>query len=163
VITMSDFSYFAILDHPTFASTKTTPMNATSVIPCIAYNDALKAIDWLCDAFGFEKHQVFIEENGTVSHAELKLGNVMIMTGSQNHNSPYSKLIKHPSEVQGFETQSPYVVIEDIDAHYAQAKKHGAKIVTDLKVENYGGKNYTCYDLEGHLWNFGSYDPWKAV
>ena len=36
------------------------------------------------------------------------------------------------------------------------------KIVIELKAEDYGGKNYSCYDPEGHLWNFGSYDPWKT-
>ena len=137
-------------------------MKATSIIPCLGYKDALTAIEWLCNAFGFEKHQVFTEENGIVSHAELKLGNVMIMIGSQQHDSPYTRLIKHPSDIGGFETQSPYVVIENVDEHYARAKNHGAKIIIDLKEESYGGKNYSCYDLEGHLWNFGSYDPWQA-
>lgn len=138
-------------------------MNAKSIIPCIGYKDAMKAIDWLCDAFGFEKHQVFVGENGIVAHAELKLGNIMIMPGSQQHDSPYAKLTRHPGDVGGFETQSPYIVVDDIDAHYARAKAAGAKIVIDLKGKDYGGKNYSCYDLEGHLWNFGSYDPWKVV
>ncbi len=136
-------------------------MKAKHIMPCLTYNDALTAIDWLCDAFGFERHQVFVEENGMVSHAELKLGDVMIMTGSQQSNSAYSRLIKHPVDIGGFETQSPYLVIDDIDAHYERAKKHGAKIVIDLKEEDYGGKNYSCFDIEGHLWSFGSYDPWK--
>lgn len=136
-------------------------MKAKHIMPCLTYNDALTAIDWLCDAFGFERHQVFVEENGMVSHAELKLGDVMIMTGSQQSNSAYSRLIKHPGDIGGFETQSPYLVIDDIDTHYERAKKHGAKIVIDLKEEDYGGKNYSCFDIEGHLWSFGSYDPWK--
>ena len=137
-------------------------MKGKSIMPCMGYKDALTAIEWLCNAFGFEKHQVFVEPNGIVSHAELKLGDVMIMTGSQQHESPYGKLTKHPAEVGGFETQSPYIVIDDIDEHYARAKKHGAKIIIELKEEDYGGKNYSCYDIEGHLWNFGSYDPWKV-
>jgi uncharacterized glyoxalase superfamily protein PhnB len=137
-------------------------MKAKSIIPCLGYKDALAAIEWLCNAFGFEKHQVFAKDDGVVEHAELKLGVVMIMMGSQKHDSPYSKLIKHPGDVGGFETQSPYIVIDDIDEHYARAKKHGARIVMDLKEEDYGGKNYSCYDVEGHLWNFGSYDPWTV-
>lgn len=139
-------------------------MQATSIIPCLGYHDALKAIDWLCDAFGFEKHQVFADENGIVSHAELVLGKCMIMLGSQNSGSPYSKLITHPSEAGKLETQSPYIVLPDdeIEAHYERARKHGARMVIDIKEESYGGKNYTCYDLEGHLWNFGSYDPWSV-
>ncbi|MEQ8413417.1 MAG: hypothetical protein RIB71_03090 [Imperialibacter sp.] len=138
-------------------------MKATSIIPCLGYNEALNAIDWLCNAFGFEKHQVFAEENGVVSHAELVLGNCMIMVGTQDSGSPYSRLIKHPSAVGSFETQSPYIVLDEseVDALYEKAKKHGARMAIELKQESYGGKNFSCYDLEGHLWNFGSYDPWQ--
>jgi uncharacterized glyoxalase superfamily protein PhnB len=139
-------------------------MKATSIIPCLGYKDALTAIDWLCDAFGFEKHQVFSEGSGVVSHAELVLGDCMIMVGTQDTGSAYSKLIKHPSETGAFETQSPYIVLDEseVEALYEKAKKHGARIAIELTQQNYGGKNFSCYDLEGHLWNFGSYDPWSA-
>lgn len=71
-------------------------MKATSSIPCIGYKDAATAIEWLCDAFGFQKHLIVPGENGIITHAELKLGNVMIMTGSSQHEGEYSKLTKHP-------------------------------------------------------------------
>jgi uncharacterized glyoxalase superfamily protein PhnB len=35
-----------------------------------------------------------------------------------------------------------------------------AKIVMNIKDEDYGGRGVSCCDLEGHLWNFGTYDPW---
>ena len=38
----------------------------------------------------------------------------------------------------------------------------GAKVAMDLVDEEYGGRGYSCLDPEGHLWNFGSYDPWAA-
>ncbi len=137
-------------------------MTATSIIPCLTYEDADQAVEWLCEAFGFVKHQLHKTDDGLVVHAELKLGQTMIMMGSHQYKSPFGKLIKHPREIGGFETQSPYIVIPDIDAHYARAVNHGAEIVIDLRSEDYGGKNYSCYDPEGHLWNFGSYDPWAA-
>ena len=46
-------------------------------------------------------------------------------------------------------------------AHYARAKAAGAAIVIEIKNEDYGGRGYTCRDLEDHLWNFGAYDPWR--
>ncbi|HEX5168411.1 MAG TPA: VOC family protein [Cyclobacteriaceae bacterium] len=104
----------------------------------------------------------FVEKNGIVSHAELTLGDVMIMIGSHQRESAYAKLIKHPEDIGGFETQSPYIILEDVDTHYHRARKRGAKIALDLKEEDYGGKSYSCYDIDGHLWNFGSYDPWNA-
>lgn len=133
-------------------------------IPTLGYKDAKKAIKWLCEAFGFEEKVVYNTQDGKVSHAELVYKGNMVMLGSSDSGTAFSKLIKHPSEVGGFETQSNYIIIDedDIDAHYENAKKHGAKIAIDLMAQDYGGKDYTCYDPEGHLWSFGSYDPWRA-
>ena len=53
-----------------------------TVIPTMRYNDAAAAIEWLCEAFGFEKHLVVPGEDGTIVHAQLVFGNGMIMLGS---------------------------------------------------------------------------------
>ncbi len=139
-------------------------MTTKSIIPSINYKNAITAIEWLCNAFGFQKHLIVPNAEGKIIHAELTLDNIMIMVGSTDSGTEFSKLIKHPSDIGGFETQSPYIVLDDkeIDEHYKRAKKYGAKIIVELKEEDYGGKNYSCYDLEGHLWNFGSYDPWNT-
>ena len=58
------------------------PKNTVStVIPAMRYRDANAAIEWLCKAFGFERHLVVPGENGTVDHAQLTFGNGMIMLG----------------------------------------------------------------------------------
>lgn len=134
------------------------------IIPSIGYQDAKKAIKWLCDAFNFNENVVYKTEDGKIAHAQLTYKGNMIMLGSSDSGSEYSKLIRHPSEIGGFVTQSPYIIIDDeeIEAHYENAKTHGAEMLHELKSEDYGGKNYTCKDLEGHIWNFGSYDPWSA-
>jgi len=72
----------------------------------------------------------------------------------------YGCLIKQPDEIGGFETQSAYVVVSDADEIYRRAKIAGAEIVIEIKDEDYGGRVFSCRDLEGHLWNIGSYDPW---
>ena len=47
------------------------PANTTSsIIPCLRYRNALAMIDWLCEAFGFEKHAVYADGD-TVHHAQL--------------------------------------------------------------------------------------------
>ena len=53
------------------------------------------------------------------------------------------------------------MVVVDADAHYKKAVEKGAEVVLDIKDEDYGGRGYTCKDLEGHLWSFGTYNPWK--
>ena len=131
----------------------------TTVIPCLRYRDAQSAIEWLCRAFGFEKHLVVPGEGGTIAHAELSFGNGMIMLGSVKE-SEFDRLMKQPDEIGAAETQTPYVIVSDADALYARAKAAGAKIVLDIKDEDYGGRGFSCRDLEGRLWNFGTYDPW---
>ncbi|HMG16089.1 MAG TPA: VOC family protein [Saprospiraceae bacterium] len=136
-------------------------MKATSIIPCLSYKDAPAAIEWLCKAFGFEKQLIVPGENDTIAHSELSLGgNLMIMVSSMQNNSEFLKMIKLPADIGGFVTQSPYIVVDDPDALYAQAVSHGAKIALDIKTEDYGGRGFSCFDPEGHLWNFGSYNPW---
>lgn len=132
-----------------------------TVIPCLSYRNALAAIDWLCQAFGFQKHAVYADGE-TVHHAQLSFGNGMIMLGSADKAGEWGKRIAQPDEIGGRETQSPCVIVKDADAHYVRAKAAGAEIVIDIADQDYGGRGYACRDLEGHIWWFGSYDPWKA-
>jgi uncharacterized glyoxalase superfamily protein PhnB len=132
-----------------------------TVIPCLAYRDAPAAIEWLCRVFGFEKRQVVPGDGGTILHAELSFGNGMIMVGSVT-DTVFGRLMKQPDEIGGAETQSSYVIVSDADEVYARAKAANAAIVIDIKDESYGGRGFTCRDLEGRLWTFGTYDPWEV-
>lgn len=58
-------------------------------------------------------------------------------------------------------SQSPYVIVADVDAHHATAVAAGAQVVMAPKDEDYGGRGYSCRDPEVNLWNFGSYNPWE--
>jgi uncharacterized glyoxalase superfamily protein PhnB len=134
-----------------------------TLIPCLRYRDAPAAIEWLCRTFGFEKHLVAPNADGSIAHAQLSFGNSMVMLGSvQQKETEFGRLMKQPDELGGASTQSIYVVVKDTDLVYAQAKAAGAKIAMAIGSEEYGGRGFSCYDLEGHLWSFGSYDPWAA-
>jgi uncharacterized glyoxalase superfamily protein PhnB len=134
---------------------------ARAIVPCLAYRDAAAAIEWLGRAFGFERHLVVEGEDGSIDHAELTLGPVMIMLGSVN-DGHFGRRIKQPDQIGGCETQAPYVIVDDADAIYASAREAGAEILIEIKDESYGGRGFTCRDLEGHIWNFGTYDPWRS-
>lgn len=132
-----------------------------TIIPCLRYRDAPAAIEWLCGTFGFEKQLVVPNEDGTIAHAQLAFGNGMIMLGSVLRvETEFGRLMKQPDEIGGVETQSAYVIVSDADAIYARAKAAGAEIVIEIKDEDYGGRGFSCRDLEGRLWSFGTYDPW---
>jgi uncharacterized glyoxalase superfamily protein PhnB len=132
-----------------------------TVIPCLRYRNAPAAIEWLCKAFGFEKHLVVPGEGGSIAHAQLSFGNGMIMLGSVKE-SEFNRFIKQPDEIGGAETQTSYLVVADADAIYQRAMAAGAKIVLEIKDEDYGGRGFSCRDPEGRLWSFGTYDPWGA-
>ena len=133
-----------------------------TVIPAMRYRDAPAAIEWLCQAFGFEKHAVYANPDGTIAHAQLVFGNGMVMLGSVNEAAPHAALMRQPDEVGGVETQAPCLIVSDCDAVYATAKAAGAAIVMEIADMDYGGRAFSCKDPEGHLWNVGSYDPWAG-
>jgi uncharacterized glyoxalase superfamily protein PhnB len=139
------------------ASPKHTRAN---VIPCLRYRDAVAAIDWLCSTFGFEKQLIVPGDNNTILHAQLAFGNGMIMLGSTaDVESEYGKLMRQPDDIGGAQTQTICVVVDNADVVYDRALSARAQIVMDIKDEDYGGRSFTCRDLEGHVWTFGTYDP----
>src|SRR5271169_6402671 len=116
----------------------TLAKNCTStVIPGMRYRKAPEAIEWLCQALGFEKQAVYPNPDGTIAHAQLTFGNGMVMLGSVSAaQSEWGRLIKQPDEIGGAETQSAYLIVSDADAIYARAKAAGAEIVLDIKDED---------------------------
>lgn len=132
----------------------------TAVVPVMRYRNPSAAIDWLCKAFGFEKHHVTVANDGAILFAQLTLGNAMIMVGPVR-TSAFDKLLRQPDEVGGAETQVCYFFVADAHAHSARAKAAGAEIIFDIEGAANGGRSYSCRDPEGHLWNFGTYNPWQ--
>lgn len=132
------------------------PTGAT-IIPALRYRDAPGAIAFLCDAFGFEKGLIVDGPGGTIAHA---FGNGMIMLGSHPHEGEYGQWVQPPEPPALVNTQGTYVIVADPDAHCARAKAGGAEILMKLTDQDYGGRDYTARDPEGHVWTFGTYDPW---
>ena len=136
-----------------------TGERGSTIIPAMRYRDAPAAIEWLCQVFGFETQLVVPNEDGTIAHAQLTLGSGMVMLGSAV-DTEFGRLIKQPSELDGAETQCPYVIVPDADVVYERAKGHGGRVVIEIKDEDYGGRGFSCLDPEGHLWSVGTYSPW---
>lgn len=135
-------------------------MSNYGAIPAMNYKDANAAVKFLTEAFGFKEHFVYRDDHNLVQHAELSLGKAMIMIGPQRSTNAYGKLMTTPNEIDGLNTQTAYIIIEAVDAHYKNAIAHGAEIVIPIKDEDYGGRGYTCKDPEGFIWSFGSYSPY---
>jgi len=137
------------------------PDATSNVIPGLRYRDAIKMIEWLCRYMGFEKQAVYPGADGKVMHAQLTFGKGMIMLGSVDNGTPSSKMTKQPDEMGGAETQSPYLIVSNIEGMYASVQAGGASITMPLEEKEYGGKAFSCADPEGHIWHIGTYDPWE--
>ena len=94
--------------HPQKISMSTLAKDSkATLIPVLRYRDAPAAIEWLCRTFGFEKHLVVQNEDGTIAHAQLSFGNGMIMLGSVLKNeTEFGRLMKQPDEIGGGQTQT---------------------------------------------------------
>lgn len=131
----------------------------SSVVPALRYHDARAAISWLEEAFGFEARMTVPGEGDQIAHAQLVAEGVMIMLGSARDDA-FGAVQRPPASPDQPSTQSCYIVVSDPDAHYERAVAAGADIVLEIADQDYGGRLYSCRDPEGHLWTFGSYDPW---
>lgn len=127
---------------------------ASRVIPALRYDDAPAAIRWLTGTMGFAEHFVVPGEAGTIAHAQITHGGGMVMLGSAGNAKP--------SSPWGKVRMGLYVVVDDIDAHYARAVAAGADIAGPLHDTDYGSREYWVRDPEGNLWSFGTYDPWAT-
>lgn len=123
-------------------------MSYPTVFPTLRYDDAGGAIDLLINAFGAERHAVY-SEGDVVQHAELSLGNGIVMFGSARDDAPATR-----GGGGGI-----YVVVSDPEAHCAQARAAGAEIIREPFDTDYGSREYSTKDPEGNVWHFGTYQP----
>src|SRR5262249_53396296 len=112
---------------PNAATSMEVKMTGSRVIPCLRYRDAKRMIGWLCDAFGFRAQAVYEDGSDVIAHAQLTLGDGMIMLGSLRDDR-LSQVQSTPAALGGT-TQSPYLVVADADAIYHSAVAAGAEIV----------------------------------
>jgi uncharacterized glyoxalase superfamily protein PhnB len=136
------------------------PEGMPAVIPMIAYEDAAAALDWLSVAFGFRERtgSRMTEPDGRVTHAEMELGDgvVMLASPTPDYHSP-----RHHAEVCEFARKwsaVPYVIdglhvsVDDVDKHFRRAREAGATILSEPEDQSYGERVYRVADLEGHRW-----------
>ena len=127
--------------------------NEPTIWPCLVYEDALAARDFLAKAFGFEVRAVYTRDDDptVVEHAELRwpLGGGVMFGSSGRDESPFS--------AKPLGGSSLYVVCDDADALFARATAAGATVVRGLEDADYGSRGFTVADPEGNLWSFGTY------
>jgi uncharacterized glyoxalase superfamily protein PhnB len=123
------------------------------------YQDPLSAIDWLCKAFGFVVQEKIVE-GGKLQHSELKYGEGLIMVADEKKEARgEASYRRSPRSIGGANTQNMALYVDDVEAHYQQARAAGATMITEPATTDYGesywsDRGYEAEDLEGHHWWF---------
>jgi uncharacterized glyoxalase superfamily protein PhnB len=120
-----------------------------SIVPMLPYADAPAAIAFLCRAFGFEERFRMDMPDGTIGHAELALGDGVVMLASVWRDGGLAS----PLELPALHAQI-WCRVDDVDAHFARARAAGATLVGEPEDQDHGGRSYRALDPEGHRWIF---------
>ena len=134
------------------------------VVPMIAYEDGVAALEWLAKAFGFRERARMLGPNGELAHGELEAGDSLIMLATPTPDYESPKRHREHCESARKWSEVPYVIdgtlveVDDVDAHYAQARQAGALILSELE-DGGPGRRYRAEDLEGHRWMFLQRSP----
>ncbi len=140
---------------------KPTPKGWPRISSVLYYDNAVAAIEWICDVFDFELRMKIEGEARTVVHSELTYGEGLIMVADAKVRSegPNSLPSKSPRSLDGTNTQTLLVFVDDADAHCEHARAAGAKIIDEPTTHDYGedhwaDRMYRAEDFEGHHWWF---------
>jgi uncharacterized glyoxalase superfamily protein PhnB len=129
------------------------------VVPMIAYEDGIAALDWLARAFGFRERMRLTHDSGRLSHGEMEVGEGMIMlaTPSPRYEGPAHH--RQGCAAAAAWSEVPYIVdgvlvhVPAVAEHCRQARANGARILSEPETDEHGAR-YRAEDLEGHRWMF---------
>ena len=121
------------------------------IVPMLAYDDAPAAIEFLCEAFGFEVRSRMDMPDGRVGHAEVGYQGSVVMLASTWREGGMAS----PQELSGVHAQL-YCRVDDVDAHWARALAAGATLLGEPEDQPYGERSYRALDPEGHRWIFAT-------
>ncbi len=128
-----------------------TTITTTAVIPVLVYEDIEAAHDFLVGTFGFASGGLHRLDDGSVVHAEVRLGDAAIwlhaVTAEHEMASPRGAAAAHGGLT---------VIVPEVDAHYARTKAAGARIDSEPTDQDYGLREYGARDPENHRWWFSS-------
>ncbi len=125
------------------------PLGYPRLSPYLNYEDTGAMLGWLARAFGLVERESQRGPDGKVVHAEMQLEEAVVMMGSPGGD------YQNPLRL-GQVTQSLYIYVDDLDAHYQRARAAGAETIEEPATQAYGDRRYGVRDPEGHHWYFAT-------
>lgn len=129
-------------------TTSGIPEGHHSVTPSLVVSPCDQAIDFYKTAFGAEEiGPRMTGPDGTVVHAEVRVGDSVVMLGDESPDAPTSA----PTSLGG-STAALFIYTDDVDGLWQQALEAGAEVVYPLELQFYGDKAGRVMDPFGHTW-----------
>ncbi|MBN9522000.1 VOC family protein [bacterium] len=133
-------------------SVKPIPDGYHTVTPYMTIRGAAKAIDFYKEAFGAVEVLRMPMPDGSIAHAEIKIGDSIIMFGEENpawgNKSP---------QALGGTPSGLCIYVPDCDAVFAKALAAGATVMKPLQNQFYGDRSGTVIDPFGHAWTVATH------
>lgn len=128
------------------------PRGYEGATPYLIIKGAAKALDFYKKGFGATEIMRIPPSGGTVGHAEIKIGEAIIMLADEfhalNHRSP---------QALGGTPVSIMVYVPDVDTFVKRAVAAGAKVLTPVENKFYGDRAGSLEDPFGHQWHFATH------
>jgi len=131
---------------------KPIPEGYSTVTPYLFVKGAASAIDYYKKVFGAQEIVRLNAPNGLIGHAELRIGDSMVMLSDENPQWGN----KSPQTLGGSAT-SLHVYVEDVDAVVQGALDAGAQLIRPVKDQFYGDRSGSLLDPFGHLWSVATH------
>ena len=126
-------------------SAQPIPQGYHSVTPYLMVRGAQQEIDFLKQAFGATEKECLKNPDGSIMHAELQIGDSIIMLG-EPHTADC------PATSASF-----YLYVKDVDATYQRAVKAGGQSVMEVTDMFYGDRTGAVNDPAGNRWSVATH------
>lgn len=135
---------------------KKIPEGYNSVTPYLVVNDAPTAIEFYKRAFGAEELFRLDGPDGKVMHAEIKIGNSVLMLTSEMESEKPGMKWQGPMALKGTPV-SFMLYVEDVDAAAKKASEAGMQTLMPVENQFYGDRSGTFKDPFGHIWTLATH------
>ena len=132
-------------------SASSTPSGYHSVTPSLIVRDAARAIEFYQRAFGAEELSRMPGPDGSIMHAEIRIGDSIVMLGEENEQWG----TRSPQSTQG-NPGSLHLYVADADAAFARAVEAGATVRHPLEDAFWGDRYGKVTDPFGHEWGIAT-------
>ena len=133
-------------------ATKSVPEGYHAATPYLIVKGAAEAIEFYKRAFGATELLRMADPQGRVGHAEIKIGDSVIMLADEHPAMGY----RGPRSLGG-SSVSILLYLEDVDSVFERAVKAGARALRPVTDQFYGDRSGTLEDPFGHVWTVATH------